>query len=93
MPIPLFGMIIRQFRLLIQAREIMDRGGNKLQIEKNLKVHHFVAEKVEKQTALFEMSQLKEIYHRLLTTDENMKTGVMEPKLAIEMFVSDMAAI
>jgi DNA polymerase III delta subunit len=39
------------------------------------------------------MSQLKEIYHRLLTTDENMKTGVMEPKLAIEMFVSDMAAI
>lgn len=93
MPIPLFGMIIRQFRLLIQAREIMDRGDNRSQIEKILKVHPFVAEKVEKQTALFAMSQLKEIYHRLLTTDENMKTGVMEPKLAIEMFVSDMAAI
>lgn len=93
MPIPLFGMIIRQFRLLIQARELMDGGGNKNQIEKILKVHPYVAEKVEKQTALFDMTQLKEIYHRLLTTDEYMKTGVMEPKLAIEMFVSEMAAI
>ena len=93
MPIPLFGMIIRQFRLLIQARELMDGGGNKNQIEKILKVHPYVAEKVEKQTALFDMTQLKEIYHRLLTTDENMKTGIMEPKLAIEMFVSEMASI
>lgn len=93
MPIPLFGMIIRQFRLLIQARELIDGGGNKNQIEKILKVHPYVAEKVEKQTALFDMTQLKEIYHRLLTTDEYMKTGVMEPKLAIEMFVSEMAAI
>jgi len=93
MAIPLFGMIIRQFRLIIQAREILDNGGNKMQIEKSLKLHPFVAEKVEKQTVLFTMQQLKDIYHRLLLTDENMKTGVMEPKLAIEMFVSEMAVV
>ena len=93
MPIPLFGMIIRQFRLLILARELVDVNGNKAQIDKSLKLHPFVADKVKKQTSLFNMSQLKEIYHRLLLTDENMKTGVMEPKLAIEMFVSELAAI
>lgn len=93
MAIPLFGMIIRQFRLLIQAREVLDHGGNKMQIEKSLKLHPFVAEKVVKQTALFSMQQLTEIYHRLLTTDEHMKTGVMDPKLAIEMFVSEMAVV
>lgn len=93
MPIPLFGMIIRQFRLLILARELVDLHGNKTQIDKSLKIHPFVAEKVKKQTSFFNMSQLKEIYHRLLTTDENMKTGVMEPKLAIEMFVSELASI
>ena len=93
MAIPLFGMIIRQFRLIIQAREVLDDGGNKMLIEKSLKLHPFVAEKVEKQTALFTMQQLTEIYHRLLITDENMKTGVMDPKLAIEMFVSEMAIV
>jgi DNA polymerase-3 subunit delta len=93
MPIPLFGMIIRQFRLLILAREVIDQGGQKAQIEKTLKLHPFVAEKVKNQASLFNMNQLKEIYHRLLSTDENMKTGVMDPKLAIEMFVSEMAAI
>lgn len=93
MPIPLFGMIIRQFRLLILAREVIDQGGRKTQIENALKVHPFVAEKVEKQAALFDMNQLKEIYHRLLNADENMKTGKMEPKLAIEMFVSDLSTI
>ncbi|MBW6474925.1 MAG: DNA polymerase III subunit delta [Anaerolineaceae bacterium] len=93
MPIPLFGMIIRQFRLLILAREVLDQGGRKPQIEKTLKVHPFVAEKLEKQTSLFDMNQLKEIYHRLLTTDEYMKTGQMDPKIAMEMFVSEMSTV
>ncbi len=93
MPIPLFGMIIRQFRLLILAREVLDQGGRKPQIEKALKVHPFVAEKLEKQTTLFDMNQLKEIYHRLLTTDEYMKTGQMDPKIAMEMFVSEMSTV
>jgi DNA polymerase-3 subunit delta len=93
MPIPLFGMIIRQFRLLILAREVLDQGGRKQQIEKTLKVHPFVAEKLEKQTSLFDMKQLKEIYHRLLTTDEYMKTGQMDPKIAMEMFVSEMSTV
>lgn len=93
MPIPLFGMIIRQFRLLILAREVLDQGGRKQRIEQTLKVHPFVAEKLEKQTALFNMSQLKEIYQRLLTTDEYMKTGQMDPKIAMEMFVSELSTV
>jgi DNA polymerase III delta subunit len=39
------------------------------------------------------MNQLKEIYHRLLTTDEYMKTGQMDPKIAMEMFVSEMSTV
>jgi DNA polymerase-3 subunit delta len=93
MPIPLFGMIVRQFRLLILAREVIDQGGRKSQIEKALKVHPFVAEKLQKQASLFDMNQLKEIYHRLLTTDEYMKTGQVDPKIAMEMFVSEMSTV
>ena len=82
-------MIIRQFRLLILAREVIDNGGRKAQIEKALSVHPFVAEKLEKQARYFSMEQLKDIYHRLLETDENMKTSRMEPGFAIEMFVAE----
>jgi DNA polymerase III delta subunit len=72
---------------------VIDQGGRKSQIEKALKVHPFVAEKLQKQASLFDMNQLKEIYHRLLPTDEYMKTGQMDPKIAMEMFVSEMSTV
>ncbi len=42
----LTGMIHRQFRLLIQAREILDEGGNLKSIEKELDTKTFIAKKV-----------------------------------------------
>ena len=40
----LFAMIIRQFRLLIQTREIMDEKGNIATVQDELNQHPFVAE-------------------------------------------------
>ena len=42
----LWGMVIRQFRLLLLAREVIDARGGQREVEQALGVHAFVAEKV-----------------------------------------------
>jgi DNA polymerase III subunit delta len=85
-----YAMIIRQFRLLIQAREIIDNRGKAEDVQKALNVIRFVAGKVYQQAGRFTMRNLESIYRRLLTMDEAAKTSAMPLDLALEMFVVEM---
>ena len=86
----LTGMIHRQFRLLIQAREILDAGGKAQDIEKELGVLGFVARKLSDQARRFSMQQLLEIYDRLLKIDLDMKTGGTPGDVAYELLIADL---
>lgn len=90
-PLMVFGMIIRQFRLLIQSREILDEGGGAAQIRKELQVLNFVAQNLERQAARFTLTQLLKIYHRLLDLDEGFKTSKMPPDLGMNLFIAKMS--
>ncbi len=91
-PFSLFGMMIRQFRLLIQAREYLDAGGNPKQTGKALGVHPFVGEKVAAQARFFSCEQLDQIYHYLLDTDVGIKTGKVEARLALDLFIAGVSS-
>ena len=86
----LTGMIYRQFRLLIQAREILDEGGGVAQIENELGIANFVAKKMYTQAQRFELGQLLSIYERLLQIDEGIKTGGMPAQTAFELLIADL---
>jgi DNA polymerase-3 subunit delta len=84
----IFGMIVRQFRLLLLAREVMDAGGQKAQVAQMLKVHPYVAGKISDQARHFDLPLLELVYHRLSTLDEAMKTGQMPADLALDTLVA-----
>jgi len=86
----LTGMIHRQFRLLIQAREILDAGGKAQDIERELSVLGFVSRKLADQARRFSMRQLLEIYDRLLKIDVDMKTGGIPGDVAYELLIADL---
>ena len=86
----LWGMVVRQFRLLIQAREILDGRGNKDDVARALGVHPFVAEKTTQQAARFSIESLESIYHRLLGIDEGVKTGQFTLDLAMDTLVVEL---
>jgi len=92
-PIAIFAMIVRQFRLLLQAREILDRGGSAVDMAREVidsngkKVHPYVARKVIEQAPRFSLPVLEEIYRRLLDIDEGMKTSQVPGNLALETLV------
>jgi len=86
----LWGMVVRQFRLLIQAREILDGRGNKDDVARALGVHPFVAEKTTQQAARFSIESLESIYRRLLKIDEGVKTSQVTLDLAMDTLVVEL---
>ncbi len=91
-PLPIFGMIVRQFRLLLLAREYLNEGGAPRQAGAALGVHPYVAEKVVSQARVFTLEQLEAIYRHLLDTDVAIKTGKVDAGLALDLLVAGVAS-
>ncbi len=90
-PFSLWGMVVRQFRLLIQAREILDGRGNKDDVARALGVHPFVAEKTTSQAGRFSIESLENIYHKLLVIDERVKRSQVTLDLALDTLIVELA--
>ena len=86
----LWGMVIRQFRLLLQAREILDARGNQNDVARALGIHPFVAEKTTQQAARFSIESLEYIYRKLLRIDEGVKTSKITLDLAMDTLVVEL---
>lgn len=89
----LFGLITRQFRLLLLTREHIDTGGSadKNAIAKVLGIHPYPASKLAVQSRRFSIAQLDSIYRRVQQYDVDMKTGKIKPRLALELLVATLA--
>lgn len=87
----LFALIVRQFRMLLLAREHLSSGGSPKDLATVLKAHPFAAEKAGKQSRNFQVEHLERIYRRLQRYDLEMKTGRIEPRLALELLVASLS--
>lgn len=86
--IMLFFSLVGHFRLLLQARELVETGRGDVDLAKELGIHPYRAEKLSAQARRFTMETLEAIYQRLLDLDHQMKTGKIEPDLAMETLVA-----
>ncbi len=86
----LWGMVIRQFRLLLQAREMLDSNASSFEVQKALGLHEFVAGKVYAQAKRFSLAALESIYHKLLDIDEGAKTSQVPLDLALDTLIVEL---
>lgn len=84
----IFGMVVRQFRLLLLANEVIEKRGD---VQTELKLHPFVVKKLSTQARHFSISTLEAIYRRLLVIDEQAKTGKVALDLSLDMLVVELA--
>ncbi|MGQ9500823.1 MAG: DNA polymerase III subunit delta [Anaerolineae bacterium] len=91
-PLKLFAMIVRQFRILIQVKEMITQGLAVSTIAKQAGIKEFAAEKARQQAMNFSLAQLEAIYARLLHTDLAIKTGKIEDVLALDTLVAALCA-
>jgi DNA polymerase-3 subunit delta len=80
-----FAMIIRQFRLILRARELIDSGKTP---DRSIHRSEFVVRKVAAQARNFSLPDLERIYHELLEIDLESKNGGMELDVALDRLVS-----
>ncbi|MCP4424111.1 MAG: DNA polymerase III subunit delta [Chloroflexi bacterium] len=91
-PFYLFAMIIRQFRLMIQVKELANADLRPPAIGKQLKMHSFVVGKLYQQAQHFSLPQLEQIYRHLLEIDVGVKTGQNEMTTALNLLVAGLTA-
>ncbi len=88
----LFGMIVRQFRLLLLARELLDEGKGVADfLQAGISTSQFVAEKSLRQARRFSMAQLEEIYRTLYEMDGAVKTSNTDLPTALDTFIVALA--
>jgi len=90
-PLELFGMIVRQFRLMIEIKELGEQGTPAPAMAERLSLHPFVVEKTGRQAQAFSMEQLERVYHRLQEMDVQIKTGQIEDVTALDLLVAGLA--
>ena len=88
----LMAMIARQFRNLMLIKEMADERLSPEAIAGQLKIHPYVVQKALATARSFSYERLDAIYHRLLETDLAIKTGRLEPDLALDLLVLDLTS-
>ncbi len=90
----LLAMVVRQYRLIIQAREMMTAGLSTREIGQRLGIaSEFVLQRILDQTQRYSLSRLKAAYRRLLEADVGVKRGHYDEEMALELLVHDLARI
>jgi len=84
----IFLMVVRQFRLLLLAAEILEGGGTDREVARDLHLQPFIAQKISSQARRFSIDTLEGVYRRLLEIDEATKTGQMEGEVALDTFIA-----
>lgn len=89
-PLYLYAMITRQYRMLLQVKDLTTRGLTLDQIQKQLGLHPFVTRKVLDQSRNYSLPQLEDILRKLLDIDVGLKTSRMEGSLSLDLFVIEL---
>lgn len=86
----IFGMIVRQFRLLLLVAECVHNGMSLDKMAQVIKTPLFVVEKLVSQSRKFNLQALEDIYHRLAEFDEETKAGNLDPDIYLEVLVVEL---
>lgn len=92
-PLGIFGMVVRQFRLLIQTRWLIDQRSTVPDIKNRLDLHPYVTQKLYSQALRFTPGQLRAAYTMLMEADISIKTGEIEPVTALDLLVAKLTRL
>ena len=89
-PLYMLSMIAYQFRNFLVVKDALDRKVPYYLIAKSSGLHPFVVQKSMQLATRFSMENLQTIYRNIFEVDEAMKTGKIDPEMALEMLVAEL---
>ncbi|HEX2923281.1 MAG TPA: DNA polymerase III subunit delta, partial [Chloroflexota bacterium] len=89
-PLRIVAMVVRQFRLLIQVKELSEAGASPDEIAQKAGAPYRGVMGLQRQARNFSFTQLERAYRKLLDYDVQVKTGACDPEAALEFLMADL---
>jgi len=86
-PMGILALIARQFNLMLQVKELQQKGMGGRQIADKVGLAPFIVQKYERQASRFKMRELKEALSACVEADEAVKSGRLNDVLSIELLI------
>jgi len=88
-PLYLLSMINFQFRNLIQIKSLVEKNCTYQNIVRSTRLHPYIVKKSLWQARSFSFLELKKIYQKIFKADFDIKTGKLNPELALDLLISE----
>lgn len=86
-PMKILSLITRQFNLLLQAKELKNKGYDRNGIATKLQLQPFISDKYVQQSVKFKMETLRSALKDCLEADESIKLGRMTDRMCVELLI------
>lgn len=92
-PLKLLALIERQFRIVCQVEGYQKMGYTQKQIAGKTGVHPYVVRLASEQTGRYDSARLQQTLVKCSDTDYQMKTGMMDKQLALELLIHEISSV
>lgn len=86
-PMRILFLIARQFQILLQVKDLKRQGYDNKFIASKAKIPEFAVRKNAAQAGRFKTDQLKEAVADCVQTEEDVKTGILNDRMAVELLI------
>lgn len=86
-PMRILYLLTRQFKLLMEVKNLQKQGFGKAEVAKEAGLHPFVAGKYLQQCRTFTEAELRGILEEAADTEERVKTGRLNDVMSVELFI------
>ena len=80
-------LLSRQFKIILQVKELASLGYPYKKIAEDIKVPSFAISKYQNQAKAFRGKELREILEMSANTEEQVKTGRLNDVIGVELFI------